>query len=71
VCAVNHAEILIGPLRAACGGRARSYEPQAAGRLALATAIHAEHRGLSDVRLASFDDAVLEAHAELHPAPRT
>lgn len=34
---------------------------------ALATAIHAEHRGHSDVRLASFDDAVLKAHAALHP----
>ena len=34
---------------------------------ALATAIHAEHRGYSDVRLASFDDAVLKAHAGLHP----
>jgi predicted nucleic acid-binding protein len=34
---------------------------------ALATAIHAEHRGFDDVRLASFDEAVLRAHAELHP----
>jgi predicted nucleic acid-binding protein len=34
---------------------------------ALATAIHAEHRGYSDVRLASFDEAVLKAHAALHP----
>lgn len=34
---------------------------------ALATAIHAEHNGHDDVRLASFDDAVLRAHAELHP----
>ncbi len=33
---------------------------------ALATAIHAEHRGYSDVRLASFDEAVLKAHAALH-----
>jgi predicted nucleic acid-binding protein len=29
----------------------------------LATAIHAEHRGQQDVVLASFDDAVLKAHA--------
>ena len=29
--------------------------------------IYAEHRGYSDVRLASFDDAVLKAHAALHP----
>jgi len=35
---------------------------------ALATAIHAEDRGHGDVRLASFDKAVLRAHAELHPA---
>jgi predicted nucleic acid-binding protein len=34
---------------------------------ALATAIHAEHRGYDDVRLASFDEAVLRAHADLHP----
>lgn len=33
---------------------------------ALATAIHAEHNGHSDVSLASFDKAVLHAHAELH-----
>lgn len=34
---------------------------------ALATAIHAEHRGFSDVALASFDAKVLRAHADLHP----
>lgn len=34
---------------------------------ALATAIHAEQRGFDDVRLASFDDKVLRAHAALHP----
>jgi predicted nucleic acid-binding protein len=34
---------------------------------ALATVIHAEHRGYEDVELASFDQAVLRAHAELHP----
>jgi predicted nucleic acid-binding protein len=34
---------------------------------ALATAIHAEHRGHRDVELASFDGAVLEAHASLNP----
>ncbi len=32
---------------------------------ALATAIHAEHNGHDDVRLASFDKSVLRAHAEL------
>ncbi|MGX6446670.1 type II toxin-antitoxin system VapC family toxin [Patulibacter sp. S7RM1-6] len=35
---------------------------------ALATAIHLEHRGRDDVRLASFDEKVLKAHADLHPA---
>ncbi|MEA2181767.1 MAG: hypothetical protein QOF69_952 [Solirubrobacteraceae bacterium] len=34
---------------------------------ALATAIHAEHNGHGDVRVASFDEAVLGAHAGLHP----
>jgi predicted nucleic acid-binding protein len=34
---------------------------------ALATCIHAEHRGHEDVRLATFDQAVLDAHADLHP----
>lgn len=36
---------------------------------ALATCIHAEHRGSTDVELASFDDKVLRAHAQLHPNP--
>lgn len=36
---------------------------------ALATAIHAEHRGHDDVRMASLDAQVLRAHAELHPDP--
>lgn len=34
---------------------------------ALATAIHAEHRGYDDVRLVSFDERVMRAYAELHP----
>ena len=34
---------------------------------ALATCIHAERRGWSDVQLATFDRRVLKAHAELHP----
>jgi predicted nucleic acid-binding protein len=34
---------------------------------ALATAIHAEHLGYTDVRLQSFDQRVLNAHAALHP----
>ena len=36
---------------------------------ALATCIHAEHRGWTDVKLASFDNDVLAAHANLHPNP--
>lgn len=36
---------------------------------ALATAIHAEKRGHRDVRLESFDEKVVKAHASLHPAP--
>lgn len=34
---------------------------------ALATAVQLEHRGRTDVRLASFDKRVLRAHAALHP----
>jgi predicted nucleic acid-binding protein len=34
---------------------------------ALATAVHAEKRGHADVRLASFDERVTKAYAELHP----
>lgn len=36
---------------------------------ALATAIHAEQRGHSDVRLESFDAKVVNAYAALHPVP--
>jgi predicted nucleic acid-binding protein len=36
---------------------------------ALATAIHAEERGHADVRLESFDEKVIEAHAALQPLP--
>jgi predicted nucleic acid-binding protein len=32
---------------------------------ALATAMHAEHRGWHDVRLATFDERLRKAHAEL------
>ena len=35
---------------------------------AVATVIHAEHRGHEDVQLASFDKDVSKAHAELHRA---
>jgi predicted nucleic acid-binding protein len=34
---------------------------------ALATAIHAEKRGWTDVRLESFDDRVIKAYRRLHP----
>ena len=34
---------------------------------ALATAIHAEQRGDTDVRLESFDEKVIRAYKELHP----
>jgi predicted nucleic acid-binding protein len=36
---------------------------------ALATAIHAEKRGHTDVRLESFDAKVIKAYASLHPLP--
>jgi predicted nucleic acid-binding protein len=94
LCAVNYAEILIGPLRIGAQERVKQMllqfnietitvdmalaERAAAVRartnlklpdaFALATAIHVEHRGLSDVRLASFDESVVKAHAALHQA---
>jgi uncharacterized protein len=34
---------------------------------AVATAIHAEHRGWDDVRLESFDEAVVKAYSDLQP----
>lgn len=34
---------------------------------AIATAIHAEHRGHDDVRLEAFDKKVVKAYADLHP----
>jgi predicted nucleic acid-binding protein len=93
LCAVNYAEILIGPIRAgaqerveqmviqfnietirvdmALAGRAAAVRARTNLKLpdafALATVIHAEHRGYQDVELASFDDDVLKAHANLHP----
>jgi predicted nucleic acid-binding protein len=96
VSAVNHSEILIGPIKA--GPRARDHVDAMFGHLsieiatvdgplarraaavraqtdlklpdayALATAVHAEATGHADVRLATFDKAVLRAYAELHPA---
>jgi predicted nucleic acid-binding protein len=93
VCAVNYAEILIGPLRAgreevvdatfvrlgietkqvdmALARRAAGVRERTGLKLpdafAVATAVHAEHRGHEDVALASFDERVLKAHAGLHP----
>jgi predicted nucleic acid-binding protein len=94
LCAVNHAEIMIGPIKA--GKEARelvwqmlvqfsietiNVDVDFANRaavvrartglklpdaFALATVVHAEHRGYEDVELASFDEDVLKAHAELH-----
>jgi len=94
LCAVNHAEILIGPLRtgaqatvermltqlaieiiqvdmalaqraAAVRARTNLELPDA---FALATAVHAEHRGWKDVTIASFDSTVLKAYADLDPS---
>jgi predicted nucleic acid-binding protein len=94
LCAVNHAEILIGPIRAGVHERVKTMlvqfgvetvvvdialaERAAAVRartnlklpdaFALATAIDAEHRGAEGVRLESFDEKVIRAHAALRPA---
>jgi predicted nucleic acid-binding protein len=91
LCAVNYAEILIGPLRAGreehvqqmlgrftietvhvdgeLAERAASVRARTGLKLpdafALATAVHAEHRGSTDVSLASFDKKVLEAYGAL------
>jgi predicted nucleic acid-binding protein len=93
LCAVNYAEILIGPIRAgvqarveqmlvqltietvpvdvALAERAASVRARTNLKLpdafVLATAILMEHRGHQDVQLATFDDAVMRAHAALHP----
>ena len=95
LCAVNYAEILIGPIRAgvaeqvermlvqlgittmqvdtALAQRAAEVRVRTGLKLpdafALATAIHGEHRGWTDVELATFDKKVLRAHADLHPRP--
>ena len=92
LCAVNYAEILIGPIRVGAQDRVREMlvrlnietigidmalaERAAAVRartnlklpdaFALATAVHAEHRGHQDVRLATFEEKVLKAYADLH-----
>src|SRR5438876_1346884 len=51
--------------RRAAAGRART-KLRLPDAYALATAIHAERRGHSDVRLESFDKRVVKAHAALH-----
>ncbi len=93
LCAVNYAEIMVGPIRAgthalvdqmlvqfsietirvdmdlakrAAAVRART-NLKLPDAFALATAIHAEHRGWENVELVSFDEAVLKAHSQLHP----
>jgi predicted nucleic acid-binding protein len=94
LCAVNYAEILIGPLRTgaqatvermltqlaieiiqvdmALAQRAAAVRARTNLKLpdafALATAVHAEHRGWKDVTIASFDSTVLKAYADLHPS---
>jgi predicted nucleic acid-binding protein len=92
LCAVNYAEIMVGPIRAgthelvdqmlvqfnietiivdmdlakrAAAVRART-NLKLPDAFALATAVHAEHRGWEDVKMVSFDEAVLKAHSQLH-----
>jgi predicted nucleic acid-binding protein len=93
LCAVNYAEIMVGPIRAgthelvdqmlvqfnietimvdmALAKRAAAVCARTNLKLpdafALATAIHAEHRGWENVEIVSFDEAVLKAHSHLHP----
>ena len=93
LCAVNYAEILIGPLRTgaqatvermltqlaieviqvdmALAQRAAAVRARTNIKLpdafALATAVHAEHRGWKDVTIASFDSTVVKAYTDLHP----
>ncbi len=78
VSAVNYSEVLIVRLgietiqvdmvlaRRAAAVRART-KLRLPGAYALATAIHAEHRGHDDVRLETFDKQVVKAYANLHP----
>jgi predicted nucleic acid-binding protein len=91
LCAVNYAEILIGPLRAGreervkqmlahftietvhVGGELAERAATVRARMglklpdafALATAVHAERGGSTDVSLASFDKKVLKAYSAL------
>jgi predicted nucleic acid-binding protein len=92
LCAVNYAEIMVGPISAgthelvdqmlvqltietiivdmdlakrAAAVRART-NLKLPDAFALATAIHAEHRGWENVEMVSFDESVLKAHRQLH-----
>jgi predicted nucleic acid-binding protein len=94
LCAVNYAEIMVGPIRAgthelvdqmlvqfnietiivdmdlakrAAAVRART-NLKLPDAFALATAIHAEHRGWENVEMVSFDESVLKAHRQMHPS---
>ncbi|MGK2938206.1 MAG: type II toxin-antitoxin system VapC family toxin [Solirubrobacteraceae bacterium] len=97
VCAVNYAEVLIGPVRTGkrdlvdamfvrfnietkqvdmdLARRAAAVRAETNLKLpdafALATVVHAEHRGHDDVHLASFDAKVAKAHLALHPQPQS
>jgi len=63
--------ITTAPVDMAMAERAAAVRAQTNLRLpdayAVATVIDLEHRGRTDVRLATFDKIVLRAHAELHP----
>jgi len=93
LCAVNYAEILIGPLRTGAQATVEQMLTQLAIQIiqvdmalaqraaavrartnlklpdafALATAVHAEHRGWEDISIASFDSSLLKAYTDLHP----
>jgi predicted nucleic acid-binding protein len=95
LCAVNYAEIMVGPARVGDGapelvshmlaqfnietitvdkdlaGHAAAVRARTGVKLpdafALATALHGEQHGWDDVELASFDRALLKAHAQLRP----
>jgi predicted nucleic acid-binding protein len=59
-----HVDMALARRAAAVRVRTRLKLPDA---YAIATAIHAEKRGHSDVRLESFDTKVVKAYAALHP----
>jgi predicted nucleic acid-binding protein len=61
-----HVDMRMARRAAAIRARTKLKLPDA---YALATAIHAEHRGYDDVRIESFDERVIKAYAALHPRP--